>query len=172
MNQIRKYKNPADFRVLFVYPNIQMSALAPQGIGCLSAVLKAAGFNVALFDSTFYTTSMTTDTNEEKVHLSIVKPFSWKDRNIQPKTADMFEDFKKMVEEFQPDLLAYSVVENTWFIADKILNCLDQNISIISVGYIKCYLIVAFVLKIVAVVVGVALKKIGLNSLLEQVFEL
>jgi len=100
MNQISKHKRPEDFRVLFVYPNIQMSALAPQGIGYLSAVLKDAGFTVDLFDSTFYTSSMTTDTNEEKVHLSIVKPFSWKDRNIRPKTTDMFGDFNKMVEEF------------------------------------------------------------------------
>jgi hypothetical protein len=48
------YKRPQDFRVLFVYPNIQMSALAPQSIGYLSAVLKRDGFTVDLFDSTFY----------------------------------------------------------------------------------------------------------------------
>ena len=86
MKQTSRYKRPEDFRVLFVYPNIQMSALAPQGIGYLSAVLKEAGFTVKLFDSTFYTSSMSTDTNKEKVHLSIVKPFSWKDRDIIPKT--------------------------------------------------------------------------------------
>jgi anaerobic magnesium-protoporphyrin IX monomethyl ester cyclase len=139
MNQVRKYKNPHDFRVLFVYPNIQMSALAPQGIGYLSAVLKDAGFTVALFDSTFYTSSMTTDTNEEKVHLSIVKPFSWKDRDIKPKTADMFEDFTKMVDEFQPDLVAFSVVENTWFIADRMLNCLSSDIPVIVGGPFATY---------------------------------
>jgi hypothetical protein len=76
------YKELADFGELFVYPNIQMSALDPQGIGYLSAVLKEAGFTVGLFASTFCTSSMTTDTNEEKVNLSIVKPFSWKDRLV------------------------------------------------------------------------------------------
>ncbi len=48
------FKHPKDFRVLFVYPNIQMSALAPQAIGHLSAVLKHKGFAIDLFDSTFY----------------------------------------------------------------------------------------------------------------------
>lgn len=134
MTQIRNYKKHSDFRVLFVYPNIQMSALAPQGIGYLSAILKDAGFTVDLFDSTFYTSSMTTDTNEEKVHLSIVKPFSWKDRNITPKTTDMIEDFGKMVEDFQPDLLAFSCVENTWFIAENMMNSLTVDIPTVVGG--------------------------------------
>lgn len=133
------YKKPEDFRVLFVYPNIQMSALAPQGIGYLSAVLKEAGFTVDLFDSTFYTTSMTTDTNEEKVHLSIVRPFSWKDRNITPKTSDMMDDFRKMVDDFQPDLIAVSVVENTWFIADAMLRGLNVDVPTVVGGVFATY---------------------------------
>ncbi|NQU58720.1 MAG: B12-binding domain-containing radical SAM protein [Rhodospirillales bacterium] len=139
MSKTLHYKKPEDFRVLFVYPNIQMSALAPQGIGYLSAVLKEAGFNVDLFDSTFYTTSMTTDTNEEKVHLSIVKPFSWKDRNIEPKTSDMMDDFRKMVDDFQPDLIAVSVVENTWFIADAMLKGLNADIPTVVGGVFATY---------------------------------
>jgi radical SAM superfamily enzyme YgiQ (UPF0313 family) len=133
------HKKPADFRVLFIYPNIQMSALAPQSIGYLSAVLKRAGFTVNLFDSTFYTTSLTTDTNQEKVHLSIVKPFSWKDRNIEPKTTEMIEDFRKKVDEFQPDLIAVSVVENTWFIADAMMGALDDDIPTIVGGVFATY---------------------------------
>ncbi|NQU57203.1 MAG: B12-binding domain-containing radical SAM protein [Rhodospirillales bacterium] len=139
MSETTFYKKPQDFRVLFVYPNIQMSALAPQGIGYLSAMLKQAGFNVDLFDSTFYSTSLTTDTNQEKVHLSIVKPFSWKDRNIEPKTTDMIEDFRKMVDKFQPDLIAVSVVENTWFIADAMMRALDVDIPTIVGGVFATY---------------------------------
>ena len=139
MKQTSRYKRPEDFRVLFVYPNIQMSALAPQGIGYLSAVLKEAGFTVKLFDSTFYTSSMSTDTNEEKVHLSIVKPFSWKDRNIIPKTTDMMADFQEMVENFQPDLIAVSVVENTWFIADAMLRELNADIPTVVGGVFPTY---------------------------------
>ena len=133
------FKKPQDFRVLFVYPNIQMSALAPQSIGYLSAVLKRAGFTVDLFDSTFYASPLTTDTNEEKVYLSIVKPFSWKERNITPKTTDMIADFRKKVDDFQPDLVAVSVVENTWFIADAMLSALDDDIPIVVGGVFATY---------------------------------
>lgn len=139
MAKKRTYKRPQDFRVLFVYPNIQMSALAPQSIGYLSAVLKRAGFTVDLFDSTFYASPLTTDTNEEKVYLSIVKPFSWKERNIQPKTTDMIADFRKKVDDFQPDLLAVSVVENTWYIADAMMSAVDNDIPTIVGGVFATY---------------------------------
>ena len=45
-------------KILFLYPNIHMSTLVPNGISILSAVLKEAGFkNIGLFDNTFYENS-------------------------------------------------------------------------------------------------------------------
>jgi anaerobic magnesium-protoporphyrin IX monomethyl ester cyclase len=123
-----------DFRVLLIYPNIQMSALAPQSIGYLSAVLKREGFSVDLFDSTFYANALTSDTNEEKVYLSIVRPFDWADRGIKAKTGNMLDDLQRMVDDYQPDLLAVSVVENTWFIADQMLRSLRQPVPTIVGG--------------------------------------
>ena len=42
-------------KILFLYPNLHMSTLVPNGIAILSAVLKKAGFkNIELFDPTFY----------------------------------------------------------------------------------------------------------------------
>ncbi|MGB0681411.1 MAG: B12-binding domain-containing radical SAM protein [Magnetovibrionaceae bacterium] len=139
MTQKPVYKAPADFRVLFVYPNIQMSALAPQGIGYLSAMLKREGFQCDLFDSTFYTSDISSDTNEEKVHLSIVRPFSWKERGIEPKTSDMAGDFRKMVDDYQPDLIAVSVVENTWYIAKYLLDALHVDVPTIVGGVFSTY---------------------------------
>src|SRR6266849_5406751 len=43
-----------DYRVLLVYPNIQQCALMPYSIGLFTALLKQEGFQVGLFDSTFY----------------------------------------------------------------------------------------------------------------------
>jgi len=42
----------SNFRVLLVYPNMQMVNLLPSNISILSACLKKAGFNVDLFDTT------------------------------------------------------------------------------------------------------------------------
>ena len=44
-----------NLKILFLYPNLHMSTLIPNGIAILSAVLKNAGFkNVELFYPTFY----------------------------------------------------------------------------------------------------------------------
>ncbi len=69
-----------------------------------------------------------------------MRPFSWKERNIEPKTTDMLADFRNKVETFQPDLIAVSVVENTWFIADAMLNALDAHVPTIVGGVFATFL--------------------------------
>ena len=42
-------------KILFLYPNLNMSTLVPNAISILTAILKQAGFNnIDLFDTTFY----------------------------------------------------------------------------------------------------------------------
>ncbi len=117
----RTISNNNKLKVLFVYPNIMMSALMPTSIGILSAVLKQEGVEVDLFDSTFYKTQEVS-TNERKVQLLQVKPFDFGERGIKPKETDMLEDFRRKVEEFQPDLLAVSMVEDTYNIGLSMLD--------------------------------------------------
>ena len=134
-----KYKNHSDFKILFLYPNLVMSALAPQGIGYLAAVLKREGFPVDLFDTTFYTSDLAGNSNDEKAYLSKVRPFNWEERNIKPKSTNMLEDLQNKVDEFKPDLLAVSVVENTWHIADRLLRSLRNPIPTIVGGVFATY---------------------------------
>ena len=42
------------FRVMLMYPNLRGMNMLPPAIGLLSAVLKRAGFEVKLFDTTYY----------------------------------------------------------------------------------------------------------------------
>ena len=41
-----KFKSNNDFRVLLVYPNIQMSALMPLSMGVFTALLREKGFKI------------------------------------------------------------------------------------------------------------------------------
>ena len=50
------------FKVLFIYPNLMLQTGFPFAICILSSVLKNAGIDVNLFDSTFYRT--------QKLHLT------------------------------------------------------------------------------------------------------
>lgn len=102
-----------NFRVLLVYPNYSMVNLLPTNIGILTACLRQNGFIVDLFDTTFYRTSEKT-LDEIRVENLQVRKFSLEDMGVHFKPGNYIEDFKKKVAEFKPDLLGFTVVEDTW----------------------------------------------------------
>ena len=104
---------PKGFKVLLVYPNYTMVNLLPTNIGILTACLKQNGFTVDLFDTTFYRTSEKT-LDEVRVENLQVRKFSLEDAGVRYKTTNYIDDFKKKVQEFKPDLIGVSCVEDTW----------------------------------------------------------
>ena len=131
-----------------------MSTLVPNGIAILVAWLKRAGFNnIDLFDTTFYE-SGSKSKDEDRVEVGQVQPFNYADRGVKLKTTNMYEDFVKKVNEFQPDIIMASVLEDTFKIfinfmdkiKDKKIPCLvggqfatsapEKVIAIDSVNYV------------------------------------
>lgn len=112
--------------VLLVYANSFMDNLIPLGISILSACLKKAGHEVRLFDTTFYPTSEKTG-DEAREETLQVKPTKLSDFGITPKETDMIEDFKKLVEEYRPQLIGVSCVETTYEIALSLLKSVENK---------------------------------------------
>jgi len=104
---------PKNFKVLLVYPNYAMVNLLPTNIGLLAACLRRNGFEVGLYDTTFYRTSEKT-IDEIRVENLQVRKFHLEDFGVRFKPGDYIEDFKKKVAEFKPDLIGVSLVEDTW----------------------------------------------------------
>lgn len=53
--------------------------------------------------------------SDKRKELSLqVRPFNLEERGIRPKTSDMVDDFREMVDRFQPNLIAMSCVEDTF----------------------------------------------------------
>jgi len=103
-----------NLRILFLYPNLNMSTLVPNAISILAAVLKQAGFrNIDLFDTTFYE-SIGVSKDEDSVNVGQILPFNFSDRNVKPKTTDMYKDFTDKVNRFKPDVIFASIVEDTF----------------------------------------------------------
>lgn len=117
-------RNHADYRVLLVYPNIQQCALMPYAIGLFTALLKQEGFNVALFDSTFYLNNINLNYTHYQTY---VKAFDWAEKGVEFKQQDMLDDFVRKVDEFGPDLIAVSVVENTYPIGRAMIRALPEK---------------------------------------------
>ena len=84
-------------KILFLYPNLNMSTLVPNAISILTATLKQAGFNnIDLFDTTFYQSDYQSDglsKDEDRVKVGQVQPFNFDERDIQLKSTDMYKDF-------------------------------------------------------------------------------
>ncbi|MDP7282723.1 MAG: cobalamin-dependent protein, partial [Candidatus Undinarchaeales archaeon] len=108
-------------KILLVYANSFMDNLIPTGLSILSACLKKAGHNTKLFDTTFYKTVERTG-DDARIETLQVKSTNLGEYGLNEKKTNMVDDLKKMVDEYQPDLIGLSIVETTQEIGLKLLN--------------------------------------------------
>jgi radical SAM superfamily enzyme YgiQ (UPF0313 family) len=106
-------------KILFVYPNAEGMPGIPVGISVLSAILKNYGHETALFDITFMVEKKVDHEMREKLGIVIKTPVedywgTYKPLNIN-------EEFKKKIKEFNPDLIAFSIVENNYACAKDLM---------------------------------------------------
>src|SRR3989338_5344177 len=109
-------------KVLLIYPNYRGMNMLPPAIGLLSAVLKRSGFEVRLFDTTYYKyiDGIEYDSDGSKSERLMARPFTMPSE-LTLKSTDCFEDFEKEVESFRPDLLALSATEDMFALGIKLL---------------------------------------------------
>ncbi|HOY66367.1 MAG TPA: radical SAM protein [Candidatus Ozemobacteraceae bacterium] len=123
-----------NFRVLFIYPNTEMATLVPINLSLLSACLKQASIDVELFDTTYYH-SEEVNFEQKKVELLQLKPFSYSDKGVSYLETDMFQDLKKRVNDFQPDLIGITLVEDTWELGKSLVAAIaDYQRPVIAGG--------------------------------------
>ncbi len=102
-----------------------MDNLIPLNISYLAAALREKGFDVALFDTTFYRTA-DKSSDEARVETLQVRPFDLAEFGIRYKDTDVFDDFRKTVSGYEPDLIGFSVVEPTYLLAKKLLESIKD----------------------------------------------
>jgi len=116
----------AKAKILFVYPNKEGYPIIPLAISIMSGILKSQGHETDLFDATFMTGEcVDLKAREksglvEKVDLSSI----WKSES----KIDIEEEFKKKILEFNPDLIAFSIVENNFLFSKKLCS-LAKSVS-------------------------------------------
>tara|TARA_B110000259_G_scaffold143536_1_gene161684 strand:- start:5 stop:583 length:579 start_codon:yes stop_codon:yes gene_type:complete len=150
-------RSPKDFRILQLYPNVQMSSLMPQSIGIFSALFKNEGYTDAIFDCTYYQDVHFNDddsiseveiqnTNDVLVENRAVPNFNTeellKKGGAPKKGSNIKHDFIRKVNEFKPDLILVSVVESTYFLAIDLLRSIpekDRNYKTLLGGVFPTY---------------------------------
>jgi len=128
-------KNKAkDFKILFIYPNTMMATLVPMSISILYPCLKSNGFQVELFDTTYYKTEEISF-EEKKVELLQVKEFHWEEKGVTFKETDIYEDLVRKVKTYKPNLIAVTVVEDVFSLTVSLLNAIEQfDIPVVAGG--------------------------------------
>jgi len=101
------------FKVLLVYPGLQMVNLLPSNIAILSAYLKKGGIDVRLFDTTFYKTAEKSVDEIRVEHLQL-RPFKLSEKGVDYKSTDVYEDFEKVVDEYRPNIIGVSATDDTY----------------------------------------------------------
>ena len=122
------------FNILFIYPNLRGMNMLPPAIALFSRILKDNGFNVAVFDTTYYRIGEDFDSDKEKEKNLAVRPFDMA-KNVVLKSTDPFNDLEKMVDSFKPNLIALSATEDIFPLGLQLLKHIDnRNITTIAGG--------------------------------------
>lgn len=122
-----------DFKILFVYPNLRGMNMLPPAIAVFSQILKNNGFEVALFDTTYYKIGNDFDSDKEKEKNLAVRPFDFKEE-VTLKATNPFDDLDQLVNSFQPDLIAMSVTEDIFPLGLRLIKHIDKYDILTIVG--------------------------------------
>jgi len=111
--------------------------MLPTGVALLSACLKREGHKIKLFDTTYYSeTSYVNDsdatkqksgyksgsTDGNKIDRLMARPVKKGNYNITVKNSNVFEDFRKELLDFDPELIAMSCTEDMFHLGIKLIN--------------------------------------------------
>ena len=115
-------------KILFVYPNKEGYPIIPIGISILSGILKHYKHEVEIFDITFMLSDRLDHNAREKT--GVVKKVDVEKYWGHGDTVDINEEFKKKILSFNPDLLAFSIVENNYACAKKLFKVAKQTTNV------------------------------------------
>ena len=118
-------------KVLFVYPNKEGYPIIPLGISILSGIMKYHGHSVDLFDITFIITERYDHKAREKT--GVVKKVDMEKYWGTGDKLNIDEEFIKKINIFQPDLIAFTIVENNYFMAKRLLRIAKETSSALTI---------------------------------------
>ena len=100
-------------KVLFLYPNINTELRIPLAISILTAVIRRAGHDIRLFDTTFMAEQFHTD-DEAMAVLGTHLPTNLAELVGELAPVDIKQELKRTIAEFRPDLVAVSLLERNF----------------------------------------------------------
>ena len=121
-------------KVLLIYPNCEGYGRIPLGLSILSACLKKHGHEVRLFDLTFIVSKNVDNEMREKIGTA-KKTDTLKYWGKPPKT-DIEKAILKEIEEFKPQLIGISIIQNNYWVSVDLLKVIKKvcNTHVVAGG--------------------------------------
>ena len=106
-------------RILFIRPNKDTLGYKPIGISLLSALSKREGHEVRLFDTTFFDFGFE-ELSDQGSKINKFKQVDFSQYNMVKVSVDLEQELFAVLQEYQPDLCAFSVLSDEVYIARDI----------------------------------------------------
>ncbi|MFC1646295.1 B12-binding domain-containing radical SAM protein [Candidatus Omnitrophota bacterium] len=121
------------FKVLFIYPNLMLQTSFPLAISIFSAILKNNDYATDIFDTTFYKTEEVSSDERRVENLQITR-FNIDQELKKLKSKDqMSYDLNQKIREFQPNLIAFAILEDLYPLTLKLLE-VTKHFGIITIA--------------------------------------
>ncbi|MGO9013555.1 MAG: B12-binding domain-containing radical SAM protein [Dissulfurispiraceae bacterium] len=122
-------------RVLLFYPNLYGMNTLPPAMGLFTALLKDERHEVRLFDTTVYEGLYgSIDTDKQKSENLNARPYDDSILKRHARNSSAEEDFKRMIGQFKPDLIAMSATEDMYPNGINLLTSLDEDRPLVVAG--------------------------------------
>ena len=114
------------FKILLVYPNLPLMLVPPLSMAIFTRLLKDYGYTVDLFDTTSYIPEDINSSPQNRTLYLQARDFSDEDDlGVSIKT-ELYKDYREKVFNYKPDLIIYSVVEDAFPKAIKMMEAVKD----------------------------------------------
>lgn len=123
-------------KILFIFPNAVGFGRVPLGMSIIMTIMTKKGHEIDLFDTTFLLSSDNTD-NILREQSNLVLPTDSSHLYDPHSEEEVDEMFREKIRSFSPDLLAVTILEENYQLADRLLGIaksLGRNIMTIVGG--------------------------------------
>lgn len=129
-------------RFLLVSPMFDFGPFLPINISVITAILKKAGYDIMLFDTTFYRMPVRDGWKSASQEIGIFKPVNWDGYGMDELKEDYVGDFKRLVKSFKPDFIGISIFTTlNEKLAKSFIDAIDDGFKgQVIVGGIHCYI--------------------------------
>ena len=127
-------------KILWCYPNQHMRVTPPGGIAIITACLKRAGYSdIELFDATWFPIdteleSARTDRDKERSKRGMMPEYSWDGTGFRIENVNMYDAWRQKVIDYKPDVIISSLVEDTYYIWQKMMDRVTDQSFVHIVG--------------------------------------